>query len=266
MVLLIYIFKTNIKTFLKGKITMKIKLITLLFSSLVFLGNAQSNDTITTIKKQNKVSFKQFIAPAILVTGGALLLRTQANENLQGNIRSVFGTDFHTKIDNYLQLEAVLQIYGGSYLGFQPKNDFQHQTINIIIANLITAGIVFPMKHTFKVERPDQSNNLSFPSGHTAIAFTNAALLYYEYKDSNLWYASSGFLFATVTGMLRIANNKHYTSDVLTGAGIGMASGILVSYWCPFETMHFGKSKKTTAFIYPQIGSQIGMGAIIRLN
>jgi membrane-associated phospholipid phosphatase len=245
---------------------MKIKLITLLFLSLVFIGNAQSNDTIVAIKKQDKVSYVQFIAPAIIVTGGALLLRTQTNEDLQGNIRAFFGTNFHTKIDNYLQLEAVLQIYGGRFLGFKPKNDFQHQTINIIMANAITTGIVYPLKHTFKVERPDKSNNFSYPSGHTAIAFTNAALLYYEYKDSNLWYASSGFLFATATGMLRITNNKHYVSDVLTGAGIGMASGILVSYWRPLESMHFGKKKKTTAFIYPQIGSQIGMGAIVQLN
>jgi membrane-associated phospholipid phosphatase len=39
-----------------------------------------------------------------------------------------------------------------------------------------------------------------------------------EYKDSNLWYA--GFVFATATAILRIANNKHYSSDVLAGAGI----------------------------------------------
>jgi membrane-associated phospholipid phosphatase len=35
-----------------------------------------------------------------------------------------------------------------------------------------------------------------------------------------LWYASSGFVFATATAILRIANNKHYSSDVLAGAGI----------------------------------------------
>ena len=125
---------------------------------------------------------------------------------------------------------------------------------------------VFTLKYAVGEERPDHSDNFSFPSGHTATAFTNAALLFYEFKDSNLWYASSGFLFATATGALRIANNKHYTSDVLAGAGIGMATGIIVSYWNPFKSMTFGKNKKTSAFIYPQIGNQIGMGAIVRLN
>jgi membrane-associated phospholipid phosphatase len=53
-------------------------------------------------------------------------------------------------------------------------------------------------KHIVKAERPDQSDYLSFPSGHTAIAFTNAALLYQEYKSQIFWYASSGF-FLTAT-------------------------------------------------------------------
>jgi membrane-associated phospholipid phosphatase len=65
---------------------------------------------------------------------------------------------------------------------------------------------LYKLLKSSKEERPDGSNNLSFPSGHTAIAFTNATLLFQEYKDSNLWYASSGFVFAN-THILRIANN-----------------------------------------------------------
>jgi membrane-associated phospholipid phosphatase len=51
-----------------------------------------------------------------------------------------------------------------------------------------------------------------------------------------LWYASSGFVFATAT-ILRIANNKHYSSDVLAGAGIGLLSGILVTNYNPFQAI-----------------------------
>jgi membrane-associated phospholipid phosphatase len=245
---------------------MKIKLTTLLFSFLIFMGNAQSKDTITAINNQDKISYKQFIAPTVLITAGTLLLNTKLNDDLQSNANDFFGENFHTNADNFLLFVPVAQIYLGKSFGFKPKNDFQHQTINIIFANAIGAAVFTSLKYTVKEERPDQSDDLSFPSGHTSIAFTNAALLYYEYKDSNLWYASSGFLFATVTGILRIANNKHYTSDVLAGAGIGLASGLVVSYWNPFQSMTFGKKNKTTAFVYPQIGSQIGMGALIQLN
>ena len=245
---------------------MKTKLLTLVFSTFVFLGNAQSKDTLVSIKNQEKLSYKKFIAPVALISAGALLLNTQLNTDLQTNARKKFGTSFQTSADNYLQFVPIGQIYLGKYLGFKPKNDFKHQTINIIIANGIMGVTVLAMKHTFKEERPDFSDHLSFPSGHTSTAFTNAALLFYEYKDSNLWYASSGFLFATATGVLRIANNKHYTSDVLTGAGIGIASGMLVSYFNPFKSVSFGKNKKNSAFVYPQIGNTIGMGMVLQTN
>ena len=245
---------------------MKTTLTTLLFSLLVFKGNAQSKDTIAPIKNQDKISYKQFIAPAFLISAGTLLLNTNLNEDLQSNASRFFGENYHTSSDNYLPFIPVAQIYLGKSFGFKPKNDFQHQTINIIIANALGAAVFTTLKYTIKEERPDQSDDLSFPSGHTSIAFTNAALLYYEYKDSNLWYASSGFLFATATGILRIANNKHYTSDVLAGAGIGLASGLIVSYWNPFKSVTFGKKNKTTAYVFPQIGSQIGLGALIQLN
>ena len=124
-------------------------------------------------------------------------------------------------------------------------------------------GIVQTMKHTIKEDRPDGSDEFSIPSGHTGTAFTNASLLFYEYKDANIWYASSGFLFATATGFLRIANNKHYTSDVLAGAGIGTAIGLAVSYWSPYKSFTIGKNK-THAFIYPQIGTNYCIGLLIK--
>jgi membrane-associated phospholipid phosphatase len=245
---------------------MKTKIFTLLFSLLVSMGTAQTKDTISSIQNQDKISYKQFIAPVVLLTAGTLLLNTNLNDDLQSNANKYFGENFHTSADNYLPFVPVAQIYLGKSFGFKPKNDFQHQTINIMVANAIGAAVFTTLKYTINEERPDNSDDLSFPSGHTSIAFTNAALLYYEYKDSNLWYASSGFLFATATGILRIANNRHYASDVLAGAGIGLASGLIVSYWNPFKSLSFGKKKKTTAFVYPQIGSQIGMGALIQLH
>ena len=245
---------------------MKSELTSFLFLLLVFIGNAQTQDSISISKSKDKISYKQFIAPVALITTGTLMINSALNEDLQKNANNLFGEDFSTHADNILIFVPVAQIYLGKSFGFKPKNDFHHQTINIAIANVMAVSVTEILKRTVKEERPDQSDDLSFPSGHTSIAFTNAALLYYEYKDSNLWYASSGFLFATATGVLRIANNKHYTSDVLAGAGIGLASGLIVSYWNPFKSVTFGKKNKNTAFVYPQIGSQIGLGAIVQLH
>jgi len=224
---------------------------------------SQQKDTVSSFTKDVKLTYKHFIFPAALISGGFAIKNTQMNSNLQNDLRKVMGEDFHTKIDNYFQYEAILQIYGGRYLGIKPKHDASHQTLNIVVSNAIMGGIVQSMKFSFNEERPDASDKLSFPSGHTATAFTNASVLFYENKDANIWYASSGYLFAAATGFLRIANNKHYTSDVLAGAGIGTAVGLAVSYWSPFKSLTLGKNK-THAFVYPQIGTNYGIGLLIK--
>jgi len=241
---------------------MKSKIIIAFALLLSLKGNAQQ-DSISKLIKEDKLSYKQFVIPAVLISGGLLMKNTPMNSNLQTDFRKVLGEDFHNKIDNYLQYEAVLQLYGGRYLGLKPKHDALHQTINIVVSNAIMGGIVQSMKFSFKELRPDGTDELSFPSGHTATAFTNASVLFYEYKDANIWYASSGYLFAAATGFLRIANNKHFTSDVLAGAGIGTAVGLAVSYWSPFKSIALGKNK-THALIYPQIGSIYGIGLLFK--
>lgn len=241
---------------------MKSKIIIAFALLLSLKGNAQQ-DSISKLIKVDKLSYNQFVIPAVLISGGLLMKNTPMNSNLQTDFRKVLGEDFHNKIDNYLQYEAVLQLYGGRYLGLKPKHDALHQTINIVVSNAIMGGIVQSMKFSFKELRPDGTDELSFPSGHTATAFTNASVLFYEYKDANIWYASSGYLFAAATGFLRIANNKHFTSDVLAGAGIGTAVGLAVSYWSPFKSIALGKNK-THALIYPQIGSNYGIGLLFK--
>ncbi len=234
----------------------------LILHLLFFLSTfGQQSDSLFVHKK---ISYTSYIVPTLLISGGTLLLNSEYNHTIQEKSNTFFGKNFHSKADNIFPLIPLVQIYTGKYLGFKPKNDILQQTVNIAFANTATLVVIEALKHIVKKQRPDQSDDLSFPSGHTAIAFTNASLLYYEYKDSNLWYASSGFLFATATGVFRMANNRHYTSDVLTGAGIGLLSGVLASRWNPFQSLKLGKNKKTAALIYPQIGHQIGLGLVLR--
>lgn len=225
--------------------------------------NSQVIDFNKVIKKSDSISYKHYIIPSALISCGFLLKGTDTNKKLQTDFRKILGTDFETKSDNYLQFAPLVLLYGGRYLGFETKNNLKQQTINAVIANIISTTIVKSGKHGFKEVRPDNTDIYSFPSGHTATAFTNAALLFYEYKDNNIWYASSGYLFAATTGFFRIANNKHYTSDVLTGAGIGVGVGLAVSYWSPFKSFSVTKNK-THAIIYPQIGENYGIGLLIR--
>ncbi|MEZ7498988.1 phosphatase PAP2 family protein [Flavobacterium sp. Arc3] len=242
---------------------MKKTTLLLLFILMITQMYGQNADSLTVSKK---LTYKSFIVPAAFITTGVILLNSELNNDIQTKTNNIFGSGFRSQADNIFPLVPIGQIYLGKYLGFKPKTDFKNQTVNIVLANTATLVIVEITKSLAKRERPDKSNDLSFPSGHSAIAFTNATLLYYEYKDSNFWYASSGFLFAGATAAFRIANNKHFASDVIAGAGIGLASGIIFSHLSPLKSIRVSKKSKTTAFIYPQVGNQIGLGAIINAN
>ena len=84
-------------------------------------------------------------------------------------------------------------------------------------------------KEATGILRPDRSTYNSFPSGHTAIAFASAEFLRMEYKDVSVWYGIAGYTVATAVGGLRVYNNRHWFSDVLTGAGVGILSTQLAS-------------------------------------
>lgn len=70
--------------------------------------------------------------------------------------------------------------------------------------------------------RPDGSDYRSFPSSHTTIAFVSATFLHEEYKDQSIWYGVAGYSIATASAVLRMLNNRHWMSDVLVGAGLGI--------------------------------------------
>ena len=69
---------------------------------------------------------------------------------------------------------------------------------------------------------PDGSTRNSFPSGHTATAFMTATMLHKEYGHRSPWYSIGGYTLATLTGVTRQLNNRHWMSDVMVGAGIGI--------------------------------------------
>jgi membrane-associated phospholipid phosphatase len=72
----------------------------------------------------------------------------------------------------------------------------------------------------------------SFPSGHTTAAFALAAALTSqsaEWCDDCVWYVAPALYgVATLAGLARMYDNKHWASDVIVGAGIGVFSGLKV--------------------------------------
>lgn len=94
----------------------------------------------------------------------------------------------------------------------------------------LAAGLTEGTKHIVKEQRPDLTDNHSFPSGHTTLAYAGAAILSREFGHVSPWVTVGGYTAATATSMLRIKHNAHWLNDVYMGAGIGVVS-TNVGYW-----------------------------------
>ncbi len=86
----------------------------------------------------------------------------------------------------------------------------------------LTQMIVAPIKLGVRRRRPDRSNRLSFPSGHTASTFAMARYVQQRYGPQP---SMPLYVLAAVTGVGRMEGNRHYLSDVLMGAAVGIAVG-----------------------------------------
>lgn len=145
---------------------------------------------------------------------------------------------FRVRIDDYIQYAPLAAQLGMGLAGVKGSSVNRWQVLSTdLLASTMMAGIVNGLKYGFDRRRPTNpetglpaNNRPSFPSGHTATAFMGATLLAHEYGHRSIWAPIAGYTFATTTGILRILNNRHYVSDVLVGAAIGIVTAEL-AYW-----------------------------------
>jgi len=194
--------------------------------------------------------------PVAMIGYGVLALHNPTLRDLNSTTRAELKEDhpqFHTHIDNYLQYAPVAAVYALNAFGIHGQHNLRDRTIILGISAVLTASSVELVKKSTHEERPDGSDYLSFPSGHTATAFAAAEFLRQEYRDVSPWYGVAGYLAATTTGALRMYNNKHWLSDVVAGAGVGILS-TKAAYWMyPWIQQHLFKdpARHTDKIVMP---------------
>lgn len=218
-----------------------------LISVLLFNQQSFGQQDTSALDVKNPL-LPKLVVPATLILSGVLLTGSETEKGWQTNIRKGLGDDYHFKADDYIQYIPYAQIYLGDIVGIKAKNHWFDQTKNIFLGGMVTLVVTHSLKRGVGKERPDGSSNHSFSSGHTATAFLGSTILYHEYKESSLLYASSGFLFSTSTGGLRVMNNRHWVSDVLAGAGIGILVGNLIYHIEPLKNFNPFKNTKNLTF------------------
>jgi membrane-associated phospholipid phosphatase len=187
-----------------------------------------AQDTVTKYNVPIHFSKVQLVAPLTLTLSGLILSGEAKNEVM--NWRNNNLPNFHYKADDFLALSPIAMAYGLDVCGVKSRNDFWNRSAILCKGELMMLASVYLLKYTTKVSRPDGSDLYSFPSGHSAQAFMAATFLSQEYQQQLPWMPYAAYTIATSVAALRIANNKHYISDVLVGAALGILSQ-KIAYW-----------------------------------
>ena len=137
---------------------------------------------------------------------------------------------WYTHVDDYVQFFPAVLAYTMKLFKMESTHNLVDMSIIYGLSNILAGGIVGQTKRMTGRDRPDHSNNRSFPSGHTETAFVSAEFLHQEFKNQSVWISIGGYSAATFVGIARVYNNKHWVSDVVAGAGIGILS-TKAMYW-----------------------------------
>ena len=160
-----------------------------------------------------------------------------------------------TTISNYVtqfgaQYEAITLVTLGAY-GLIFKNEkLKNSTLLATQACITSVALHYLVKEATGRQRPSYINpeqgeprptfhgpfrkpfvnatgekvSSSFPSGHTTLAFAAATVYAMEYRDKPLVHVIA-YSAASLVGMSRITENRHWATDVLTGAALGYLCG-----------------------------------------
>ena len=123
-----------------------------------------------------------------------------------------------------LQAGGSLVIYGVGKLWSKPG--IEDLGRDLVRAQIVTQSLTFVIKASTGRERPDGANHRSFPSGHASASFASATVLqrHYGWKAGIPAYAGAGLVAAS-----RLNESRHYLSDVVFGAALGIMVGRTVT-------------------------------------
>lgn len=156
-----------------------------------------------------------------LVMGGLIV---KSEDDHFRSLRNDYLPTFKQGYDDKFQYAPAVLMLGLKIGGVPSRSSWGRMLVSDAFSTVLMVAVVNQLKSRAGVLRPDGSSHNSFPSGHTATAFMTAMMLSKEYGGENPWYSIAGFTISTVTGLTRMANNRHWLSDVLAGAGFGILS------------------------------------------
>lgn len=220
-------------------------------------------------RKKRRPTITRFIVPTLCLAYGTAARFNESpircfDKHIAGQVNKHI--DRHYGIDNSLQIIPAAVAWGLDFVpGVEARHNFRDRTLILATSYSLMFALVYTTKGLTGVERPRQWGEYNaFPSGHTAVAFTGAHILYKEYRDYSPWIGIGGYAVAAVVGALRVINNAHWVSDVITGAGVGILSAEVGYLMLPVWHRLLGINGDGRQFaVTPQLGLHTtGLGIV----
>ena len=164
------------------------------------------------------VSAGFFTMAAITYSDDGLMNRKKVRDDINRYL-----PNYENKIDDLTQYIPYVGTYALDAFGVKSRHKLLRKTTTMGTALALNGIVVHTMKNLIDEERPDGSANNSFPSGHTTTAFMGAHIFHKEYRHLSPYYTVGAYALATFTGVFRQLNNRHWISDVMMGAGLGIS-------------------------------------------
>jgi membrane-associated phospholipid phosphatase len=124
----------------------------------------------------------------------------------------------------YALVGATGTIYAYGRITGRPR--ISHVGMDLVRALVVDEVLTQVIKRTVRRERPDGSDHKSFPSGHASSTFAFATALE---RHLSWRYAVPAYVFASYVASSRMHENRHFASDVIFGAAVGIISGRTVT-------------------------------------
>ena len=165
---------------------------------------------------------KPLTLPMVLIGVGSINALDRTLDKAIADYRNTKISSFRTHVDDFLPYTPLIVAYAMNLSGNRGVHNLSGLSIYAGTSILASTAMTQGLKAVINKERPDKSAWNSFPSGHTSAAFCLATVFHKEYGKKSVWYTVAAYSVATATASLRVMNNRHWFSDVCTGAGIGI--------------------------------------------
>jgi len=164
-----------------------------------------------------------------IIGGGLALAVHPADDNVN---RALVG---NTTAENFFKPGQVLgslatlmgtsvAVYATGRIRDQPR--VSHVGMDLIRSLAIAEGLTQTLKYTTRRERPDGSGATSFPSGHAADTFAFATAME---RHLGWRFAVPAYVLASYVAISRLPANRHWLSDTVVGAAVGIIAGRTVT-------------------------------------